>query len=99
MTRTKSNLKILKPTFMVVAFAMFVGTIFMAVDIATSGAEISKLEGTIYELEQVNRNLTQEVITHSSVSAIDEESQALGFAKPEKVVYLTIEDAASAYVR
>lgn len=99
MIRAKSNLKIFKPTFTVVVFAMFVGTIFMAIDIATSGAEISKLESTVYELEQTNRSLTEEVIKHTSVSAIDEESQSLGFAKPEKTIYLTIEDEANAYVR
>lgn len=96
---SKTKVNLLKTTFLALVSAMFVGTIFMAIDIATSGAEISKLESNIYELEQVNRSLTQEVIKHSSVSAIDGESASLGFVKPEKVLYLTIEDAASAYAR
>ena len=77
---------------------MFVGTIFFAVDTATAGAEISKLTTDILTLENKNRELTGELIRSSSVSLLDEGAYVLGFAKPEKTVYLTIEDAASAYV-
>ena len=96
--RKKLKINIFKPAFLAVILAMLVGTIFLAVDSATSGAEISKLEREIYVLEQANREIGQEVIKLSSVSAIDVSAQDLGFAKPEKTVYLTLE-AVSAYAR
>ena len=61
----------------------------MAVDVATSGAEISSLESQVAVLNQRNRELTAEVIRSSSVSEVDEASEELGFVKPEKTIYLT----------
>lgn len=99
MSKQKKKLSFLKPTFMAVCLMMFVGTIFFAVDTATAGAEITKLESDLGALETKNKELAAEIIRHSSVSSMDAGAEALGFAKPEKTVYLTIEDAASAYVR
>ncbi len=95
MRKDRKNIKIdlFKPTFMVLVFAMVAGAIFMAVDVATSGAEISKLGREAEALSQRNRELTQEVIKLSSISVVDESSQTLGFAKPEKTVYLTPQEA------
>ncbi len=96
---TKTKKSLLKPVFIAVAFAMIVGTIFMAIDIATSGAEITNLENEIYALEVTKRALTQDVIRHSSVSASAEGSEALGFTKSTNTVYLTLDALESAYVR
>lgn len=94
-----SKTKLFKPLFLAVGFLMLTATIFMAVGIATSGAEISKLENDIFRLEEVNKTLSRELIKNSSVSAIDGAAASLGFAKPEKTVYLTVRGEASAYVR
>ena len=61
----------------------------MAVDVATSGAEISSLESQVAVLNQRNRELTAEVISASSVSEVGGASEELGFVKPEKTIYLT----------
>lgn len=98
----RKNLKInlFKPAILVLIFTMLVGTIFFAVDTATAGAEISKLENEIYSLSKENRELGEEVIKLSSVSAIDTSAEDLGFAKPEKTVYLTLDGfSASAYAQ
>ncbi len=95
--KTKSSL--LKPFYMVLCIIVFAGTIFFAVDSATSGAEISKLQDQKVDLEKRNRELSQELIKSSSVSALEPGAEGLGFAKPEKTVYLTIEEASSAYAR
>lgn len=99
MSKKKQKLSLLKPAFIAICLVMFVGTIFFAVDTATAGAEISKLERDLGVLETKNKELAAEIIRHSSVSSMDAGAEALGFAMPEKTVYLTIEDAASAYVR
>ena len=74
---------------MAIIFAMFAGSIFMAVDVATSGAEISNLENQVAALAQRNRELNAEIIKYSSVSEVDVASGELGFNKPEKKIYLT----------
>lgn len=91
MSRKNNKINIVKPAFWVIIIAMFAGSIFMAVDVATSGAEISNLESQVAVLSQRNRELTAEVIRYSSVSEVDTASSELGFLKPEKTIYLTPE--------
>lgn len=87
--RKSKKINLLKPVFWAIIFAIFAGSIFMAVDLATSGAEISSLESQVAALTQRNRELTAEIIKNSSVSEVDVASSDLGFNKPEKTVYLT----------
>jgi hypothetical protein len=95
----KQKSKFFKPVFIGLCVILFAATIFFAVDTATSGAEISRLQSQIQELEKRNRELTSDVIKSSSVSTLDGGAEALGFVKPEKTVYLTIEDNSAAYAR
>lgn len=90
MSRRKTiKINFLKPAFWVVIFVMLAGNIFMTIDVATSGSEISSLENQVASLNLRNRELNAQVIKYSSVAGVDGESQGLGFDKPEKTVYLT----------
>lgn len=89
--RKKVKINLFKPTFWALTVALFAGSIFMAVDGSTSGAEITHLVTQSLALSARNRELTSEVIRLSSVSGADESAAALGFVRPEKTVYLTPE--------
>lgn len=90
------KVSLFKPIFWAIIVVLFAGSIFMAVDLATSGAEISDLESQTEALNRKNRDLSAEIIRNSSVSTLDGSSQDLGFVKPEKTVYLTPDSAAFA---
>lgn len=90
MTR-KKKINLFKPTFWALTFALFAGSIFMAVDASTAGAEITYLATQVEALSAKNRELTAEMIKFSSVKGAEESAETLGFVKPEKTVYLTPE--------
>lgn len=68
-------------------------SVFLTIDTATSGAEVLKLEKEEAEYLQKNRNLTDLLVKSSSLNSADKEALALGFEKPELVIYISQKEA------
>lgn len=68
-------------------------SVFFAIDAATSGAEVAKLQNTQAVLTQANSMLTDSLVQASSLESIDGKASQLGFSQPDKVIYISQEEA------
>ena len=77
----------------ILAVPLVAASIFMTVEMASSGAELSKLEKEEVGLRAENQRIGTELISASSLSQFENTYESLGFIKPEKTIYITEEDA------
>ncbi|MBI4153397.1 hypothetical protein HY503_00140 [Candidatus Woesebacteria bacterium] len=77
----------------ILAVPLVAASIFMTVEMAASGAELSLLEKEEVALKAENQALGAELISASSLSQFENTYESLGFIKPEKTIYITEEDA------
>ena len=79
------------------AVAMVVGVIavmiFSAIGTSLWGVELYGIEQEIAKVEAENRQLTAEIVTQMSLTELYQNSQELGFAQPEAVVYVQGENS------
>lgn len=62
--------------------------IFSAIGASIWGVELHSIEKEIAEVEAENRRLTSEIVTQMSLTNIYENSEELGYVKPENVIYV-----------
>ena len=86
---SNSNNTIL-PWFILGVF--LIGVVFFTVQTATSGAYLTNLEGQETKLLKERKALKQELAESSSLIAVEEEAEKVGFDKPQKVIYIKEED-------
>lgn len=86
----KSNTKVSlrNVILMSVCGILALSSIFMTIETATSGLEISKLEKTEAELSNQKKDLEESLVRTLSVSELQEKSSGLGFTKPTNLVYV-----------
>lgn len=77
----------------ILAVPLVAAAIFMTVEMASSGAELSKLEREEAALKAENQRFGAELVSASSLSQFENTYESLGFIKPEKTIYITEEDA------
>lgn len=76
----------------VINLVLFIAVVFLGIEQAGRGAEISHLEDKIEVLMVSRRELTEQIFSAgSSLSSIDN-AQNLGFIKPNNVHYLKAEN-------
>lgn len=66
-----------------------VSSIFMTVETATSGVEVSDLRQKEAELSMEKRNLEGTLMQSLSVNDLESKSGEMGFAKPTAMVYVS----------
>lgn len=66
-----------------------VSSIFLTIETATTGVEISKLEKTESQLLAKKRDLEGSLVKTLSATQLQEKSTELGFIKPAELVYVT----------
>lgn len=71
-----------------VLIAIIAVMIFSAIGASIWGVELYSLEKEIAEVEAENRRLTSEIVTKMSLTDIYENSEELGYVKPENVIYV-----------
>jgi hypothetical protein len=64
-------------------------SVFLTIGVATSGAEVAKLDKTIVDLTNEKRILEENLVRGISMSKLEEKSVELGFVKPENLVYIS----------
>lgn len=69
------------------------GTVFFTIQTATSGARLAKLEQEEADLIKENQKYSNQLIELTSLTSVKESAEDLGFGKPERVIYLTEEEA------
>ena len=62
--------------------------VFLAIESATSGTEMTKLINSQDILVKEKKELTSRLVEVSSLSTIQERASTLGFNEPQKVVYI-----------
>lgn len=90
MRRVKSKNKFI---ILILAVPLVAASIFLTVEMASSGAELSFLESDEAALKSENQRLEAELISASSLSQFENIYESLGFIKPEKIIYITEEEA------
>ena len=76
----------------VVNLILFGAVVFLGIEQAGRGAEISQLENKIESAITTKRDLAEGVFNGSSDTKIAENSQELGFNKPQSVYYFKTDD-------
>lgn len=80
------NLK--KTVFFLMIAGFMVSTIFLTVGTATSSSELVKLKEDESKLIEKRRELSEIIVSQSSLKTIEEESKLLGYTKPKEVIYV-----------
>ncbi len=68
--------------------------VYFTIQTATTGAVLANLERQETELNKMNSDLSEKVISSTSLTAIEEKAQNLGFAQPKQVIYLNTDEFA-----
>lgn len=68
------------------------GVIFVTVEMASSGATLSKLEKEEAFLVSEKQKLGDELVRASSLSQFEDSAASFGFVKPSNIVYITEKD-------
>lgn len=71
---------------------LFATVVFLGIEQAGKGAEISNLENKIELLVTEKRDLSEGIFDSGSDTKIDKQSEELGFAKPTNIYYLKTEE-------
>mgnify|MGYP006908235420 CR=1 FL=1 len=66
-------------------------SVFLAIEIATSGAKLASLELEEKRLIRENEVLKSELVNASSLSQLGKGAEELGFSKPASILYITDE--------
>lgn len=77
----------------ILAIPLVAASIFLTVEMASSGTELSFLESQEAALKSENQRLGAELVSASSLSQFENTYESLGFIKPEKTIYITEEEA------
>ena len=64
-------------------------TVFLGISAAGYGARLSLLERKIHELETQNKDLSQELVSSTSLQELSSKVSELGFIKPTNIVYVS----------
>lgn len=72
---------------------LVVANVFLSIDSATSGAEISYLEEQERRLADENNYNSEQLFKSVSLKQVEQQAVGLGFDKPASVVYLNGEES------
>lgn len=88
--KPKLSLKLLIWVFGVVTVA---AQVFFTIHISANGSRRVALEKRKHDLEKQVRELSQDLVLGSSLTKIEEKADKLGFTKPEKIIYLGLQES------
>lgn len=74
--------------FTITLIVLVIANVFFTVSVSASGAELTSIEKIQNTLASKNQELTDKITSESSLSTIGEKAEALGFSKPENIVYV-----------
>lgn len=78
-----------KIVLMSIVAVLAISSIFLTIESATIGMEVSKLEKTEAALSNQKRDLEEVLVRSLSNSTLQEKSTELGFIKPIELVYVS----------
>lgn len=78
--------------FAVFLCALFVCTIFFAIESTVLGSRLAALEKKGADLANKNTEVSNRLVQSTSLNNVQERSDELGFVKPENIIYITKED-------
>lgn len=73
----------------IICGVLAVVSIFLTIEVAASGVEISNLEKTETALGDQKRSLEESLVKNLSTSLLTEKSLEMGFVKPANLVYVS----------
>lgn len=85
--------KIKKYIFISLLSVLAVSSVFMTVTVATSGAEVSKLQKEEVALSDQKRLLKGALVRTLSTNQLQEKGAGLGYEKPVNIVYVAPPEA------
>lgn len=89
-------MKLRKYILFTAAGILAVSSIFMTVESATSGVEVSSLRQKELELSMEKRNLETVLVKSLSISDLEQKGSEMGYTKPSQMVYVSGEGEAMA---
>lgn len=94
MTKKTEIMGIKVPLFLLPALVAFgVFTVYLTIEVATSGAKLAELERRAAELAAENQKISGEIVRSSSLKDLGEKAEEMGFSKPSGVVYISEKEA------
>jgi hypothetical protein len=89
----KNMLNIKKYILIGVLGVLAISSVFMTVETATSGVEVSSLQKEEVQLSGKKRSLEENLVKTISINQLEAKSKDLGFLKPETLVYVVPAEA------
>ena len=89
--RTKQNKisKFKKKNLVWIYLAIFISIqVYSTIQTATTGARLADLEMQAKELSEEKRVLEDRLVSKSSLKALEEKAEGLGFSRHENIVYI-----------
>lgn len=80
-----------KKILVLVSGSMLIATVVLSIFASVKASEIADVDHKIAELELNNRELSEKLISKSSLSTASEESSAYGLGSDRNVIYLNRE--------
>lgn len=81
--------KMKKYMLLAVGVVLVISSVFMTVETATSGVEVSNLRQKQRELSMEKRNLEGTLVRSLSINGLEEKSSEMGYVKPNTMVYVS----------
>jgi uncharacterized protein (UPF0333 family) len=86
-------MKKIKNFLLLIVLVIFaVGNIFYLVEVSAYGAEVSELEKESAAVSKQIQSYKEQIMSKSSLVAIENKADQLGFVKPQNMIYLAGEN-------
>ena len=86
-------MKKIKNFLLLIVLVIFaVGNIFYMVEVSAYGAEVSELEKESAAVSKQIQSYKEQIMSKSSLVAIENKADQLGFVKPQNMIYLAGEN-------
>ena len=83
------SIGISKPLTIVVGLVVLMFGVLLTIEMATVGSEVTKFKDDEDTQEEINRQLSEEIIKASALSYLQDTAPLLNFVKPEATVYIS----------
>lgn len=87
MSKTKSSIPKTPIIVGILISTVVVMTVYLAIEASSKGSILADLEKQKSQLIQENNKLSSELISSSSLTALQDTAESLGYNKPEKIIY------------
>lgn len=93
MSLRKNNMKKQNLLWLFLSLLLVVANVYLGINYATSGVEISHLEGQEKSINNEKSSLSEQLLRMASLKQVEYKAVEMGFGKPTSILYLNAEES------